>query len=91
MPTPRRAGFPVRRRFNADRAHLVGGRALFAGRVPSRLAVEGHDVKRQTPAPKVYGPDASKRAAAIAKRDAALLADKYISRDGVSKERKPDT
>jgi len=56
-----------------------------------RLAVEGCDVKRKTPAPKVYGPDASKRAAAIAKRDAALLADKYISRDGVSKERKPDT
>jgi hypothetical protein len=56
-----------------------------------RLAVEGHDVKRRTPAPKAYGPDASKRAAAIAKRDAALLADKYVSRDGAPKERKPDT
>ena len=56
-----------------------------------RLVIEGYDVKRKTPAPKVYSPDASKRAAAIAKRHAALLADKYISRDGASKERKPDT
>ena len=56
-----------------------------------RLVIEGNDVKRKTPAPKVYGPEASKRAAAIAKRDAALLAEKYVSRDGAPKERKPDT
>ena len=56
-----------------------------------RLVIEGYDVKRKTPAPKVYGPEASKRAAAIAKRDAALVADRYISRDGAPRERKPDT
>ena len=55
------------------------------------MAIEGSDVKRKTPAPKVYGPEASKRAAAIAKRHAALLADKYISRDGAPKKSKPDT
>ncbi len=69
---------------SAEGRYLPGGYRV-------RLAVEGHDVKRKTPAPKVYGPDASKRAAAIAKRHAARVADKYISRDGASKKRKPDT
>ena len=69
---------------SAEGRYLPGGYRV-------RLAVEGCDVKRKTPAPKAYGPEASKRAAANAKRHAALLADKYISRDGAPREREPDT